>query len=99
LPDPTARPEPRLQLRLDDVEWRDVEEQILALDLKTSRYLAINRSGRELWGALVDGATRSELVHLLIDSYDLDRDRAATDVAAFLDELDGRGLLASDPSG
>jgi hypothetical protein len=43
----------RLKLRDADLEWREVEGDLVVLDLRESRYLAINRTGRALWAALI----------------------------------------------
>jgi Coenzyme PQQ synthesis protein D (PqqD) len=68
----------------------------VALDLRDSRYLAVNKTGRELWDALADGATHEELVDRLVDAFGVERSRAAADVEAFVGELDSRGLLARE---
>jgi Coenzyme PQQ synthesis protein D (PqqD) len=85
--------ESRLTLRDADLDWREVEGELIVLDLRESRYLAINRTGHALWGALVEGATRAELIDRLVDAFEVDRPRAATDVDAFTAELESRGLL------
>ncbi len=85
--------ESRLTLRDADLDWREVEGELVVLDLRESRYLSINRTGRVLWGALVEGATRDQLIDRLVDGFDVDRDQAAADVDAFADHLESRGLL------
>jgi len=85
--------ESRLTLRDADLDWREVEGELIVLDLRDSRYLAINRTGRALWGALVEGATRAQLIDRLVDAFEVDRSRAAADVDGFTAELESRGLL------
>jgi hypothetical protein len=91
-------PEKRLKLRGADLDWRELEGELVALDLRESRYLAINRSGQVLWAALAesDGATRDELIDRLVREFDLEQARAAADVDAFTAELESRGLLSQD---
>jgi predicted Rdx family selenoprotein len=85
----------RLQLRDAAVEWRRVDDEVVALHLETSMYLAINASGRLLWERLADGgATRAELIAHLRADFGLDADRAAADVDAFLAGLREQQLLA-----
>lgn len=91
-------PETRLTLRDADVDWREVEGELVVLDLRESRYLAINPTGRILWTALVEGATRNELIDRLIEAFDIDRVRAAEDVDAFTAELKARDLLLQQES-
>jgi hypothetical protein len=89
-------PESRLRLRDSELEWREVEGQVLALDLRDSRYLMVNRTGRTLWAALREGATRAELVDALVGKHGATRDRAETDVSVFIAELEARDLIVRE---
>jgi hypothetical protein len=75
------------------VEWREVEGEVIAVDVRTSEYLAINATGAALWRALEGGATRGELTDRLVECFDVEPDAAARDVAGFLAALEERGLL------
>ena len=75
------------------MEWREVEGEVVAVDLRTSEYLAVNRSGAVIWQALADGATPGELAERLVAAFDVGRAVAARDVDEFLAILDARGLL------
>jgi hypothetical protein len=89
-----------LRLRDAALDWREIEGELVALDLSESRYLAINRTGKVLWSALAEGATRDELVERLEETFGIERTRAEQDVDAFTAELESRGLLAREqPSG
>ena len=83
----------RLKLRDADLDWREVEGELVVLDLRESRYLAVNRTGQVLWADLVEGATYDELIDHLVDAFDIDRVHAAADVDSFTGELESRGLL------
>lgn len=82
-----------VKLRAGTVEWREVEGEIVALDLDSSEYLAVNRTGTVIWPLLVEGTTREELATQLADRYRVDRASAERDVDAFVDTLTERGLL------
>ena len=84
---------PVIRLKTDAVVWRAVEGEIVALDLRDSMYLAINRTGAVLWPALAEGTTHEELVNLLVGSFEVDRVQATADLDAFLDALGDRGLV------
>lgn len=86
-------PEAELRLRADALQWREVEGEIVVLDLQSSSYFAVNRSGAALWGALAAGATRDGLLTKLRDEFGLDSEQAADDVDAFLAVLGERDLL------
>jgi hypothetical protein len=91
-------PKSRLRLRENDLDWREVEGELVVLDLRKSRYLAINPTGRVLWAALAAGATQNELIERLIKAFDVDRVRAGADVDAFISELESRDLLLHEPA-
>lgn len=82
-----------LRLQQDKVAWHDVEGTIICLDLVHSRYLSINAAGATLWPRLVAGAERDELIAALRERFAIDQTRAETDVAAFITDLDQRGLI------
>jgi hypothetical protein len=87
-----------LQLRAPGLEWRSIEEEVIALDITASLYLAVNQSGKLLWEQLAGGTTRAALVQSLLDAYGLDRAAAEHDTDAFLAELAQRGLLDPSPN-
>jgi hypothetical protein len=83
----------RLRVRADALEWREIDGEIVALDLRTSLYLAINPSGTVLWPALVEGASREELIELLRKESGAPQDTVSADVDGFLAELAEQDLL------
>lgn len=76
-----------------DIDWREIDGEVVVLDRREGRYLAVNPSGAVLWPALVEGTTEDGLVDRLTGRYQVDRDRARADVHTFLDWLTGHGLL------
>ena len=83
----------QLRLRSDKLEWREVEGEIVALDLESSKYLSVNQTGALLWPALADGATRPELIARLVQTFEIDQDTAAKDLDSFLNSLAEQNLL------
>jgi hypothetical protein len=82
-----------LRLRVDDLSWRLIESEVVAVDISASTYLSANPSGALLWQMLAEGTTRRALVERLSERFELAADVAAADVDAFLQSLDARGLL------
>ena len=75
--------------------WRRVEDEIVVLDKRTWNYLSLNEAGALMWERMITGAaTREALAERLVDSYDIEPERAVLDVEAFLEMLDEHGLLA-----
>jgi Coenzyme PQQ synthesis protein D (PqqD) len=82
-----------VKLRQDRVHWREIDEEVVAVDVDSSTYLSTNGSGALLWLELAQGTTRDALVERLAQAYLIDSERAESDVDAFLAELRGQGLL------
>jgi hypothetical protein len=97
--DPTggeAPPRGALRLRVDEVVWREVGEDLVVLELASSTYLTLNGSAKQLWIGLTEGAGVPELVGRLTATYGITEEQATTDTEAFLAALADRKLLADD---
>lgn len=83
-------------LRLNEtaLSWREVDGEIIALQHTSSEYLSTNGTGALLWKSLAEGASREDLIGLIVDEFGIDKGRAAADTDAFLDALAEQGLLA-----
>jgi len=84
------------RLRVDDVVWREVGEDLVVLELSTSTYLTLNGSAKQLWIGLAEGGTVPGLVDKLTTLYGISDEQASTDTEAFLAALAERKLLAFD---
>ena len=82
-----------VKLRQSEVSWREIDGEMVVLDLKTSKYLTTNVAGTTLLKLLVEDRSTTELTDALVDTFQIDGETAQRDVAAFLDDLCSRGLL------
>jgi hypothetical protein len=83
----------RLRLRSGELSWREIDGEVVAIDVQSSTYFSANSSGALLWQMLSEGATRDELAERLTATFGIERERADADVDAFVDALGSRGLL------
>ncbi|GEM_PF-2162020 len=84
----------RLRLRADKLDWVKAGDEEIILDSDREQYLATNPTGALLWERLAEGADKADLVAALLEHFDdLDPERAADDVDAFLDQLRDLDLL------
>ncbi len=81
----------------DKISWTETSDEIIVLNLETSKYLVVNNSGRILWHTLVSGTTDDELIKILRTEYELGETVAAEDVELFLAALVTHGLLEAAP--
>lgn len=87
----------RIRVREDAVLWRELDGETVLLALESSLYLTLNATGTVLWPLLVRGATTVELVDALVARFDVTRDRAQTDTAAFIATCRAQRLLETYP--
>lgn len=84
-----------MKLRDNDVTWREIDGEMVILDLASSTYFTTNRTGTFLLQQLVEDRTHDELVTALTNEFEVDRDTADRDTTAFVDILGQRELLAT----
>lgn len=84
-----------LCLREHDLDWRELDGEIVALDGCEGEYLSVRGTGAIVWRLLAQSAKRERLVDALVERYGIDAQQAGTDVDAFVSSLAERGLLAS----
>lgn len=53
----------------------------------------LTESGKLLWDAIANGAEKEELVSLLINEYEIDRETALEDTNAFIKKLFDMGIV------
>ena len=83
----------------DDLSWRDVDGELVALNTDSGKYYSFNDVGREVWLAVAEGKSMEDLLNLVESEYDVpDRDTAAKDVEKFLVDLMDAKLVYSLPS-
>jgi hypothetical protein len=82
-----------MKLRVDDITWREIDGDLVVLDLRSSTYLTVNASGTLLMKQLTEERTLQELVQALVDAFGIPERLAHQDVRTFVDELRERGLL------
>lgn len=83
----------KVRLRDADLAWREVDDVVVLLDLRTSEYLQVNSAGALLLPHLAEGADAEQLSSLLVQEFGIERARADEDVTTFLDDLAQAGLL------
>jgi hypothetical protein len=82
-----------MKLRVDDITWREIDGDLVLLDLRSSTYLTANSSGSVLIRHLTEERTPQQLTQALVDAFDVTEQQAQQDVQRFLDVLGARGLL------
>ena len=82
-----------MKLRSNGLVWREIDGETVLLDLESSAYLNLNRSGTFLLGLLQDERTDEELADALVSEFGITVEQARADSEAFVSELNRRNLL------
>lgn len=82
-----------IRLRAEGITWREIDGELVILDLATSTYLTTNHSASVLLHLLVDGASTEQLTTALVDAFGIDEATAATDASTFVATLHERSLV------
>lgn len=78
----------------EDLSWRDVSGELVALNTVSGEYYSFNQVGREVWLAIAEGRTLEELVDRILAEYDVaDRATALRDIEKFVLDLKGSKLI------
>ena len=83
----------RYRLRDAAVSWRDVDGEVVALDIESGEYLSLNGSGRVLWLALVEPVSMDELGALLVETFGISESLGRADASVFVADLESRALV------
>ena len=80
---------------------RKIGEYVMAVPVgaQTSEMhgmIALSESGELLWKALEKGADVEDLVRILIDNYEVEKNIATEDVIKFINSLSEQGALVND---
>ncbi len=88
--------DPPMRLRSERLTWREIDGEIIALDLHSSSYFTANSTASALLKRLSEGpVVPGDLVKELVERFEVEASVAEADVAAFLADLEAQGLLES----
>jgi hypothetical protein len=82
-----------MRLHSSDIVARDMGDEIVVLDMRSSKYLTVTGAGIRLFELLADERTSEELVTVLLDEYEVEPAVVERDVAAFLADMRAAGLI------
>ena len=79
-----------------DVVFRDLEGELVLLNLATGVYFGLDPIGTRIWGLIDDGRTADEIVGVITAEYEVDADTCRADLARLLAALRDNDLVELD---
>lgn len=78
---------------VDDVAFREIDQEAVILNLATGRYFGLNGVATRAWLLLAQGLSVGEAVRRLGEEYDVAADVLERDVIGWVETLLDRGLV------
>ncbi len=79
--------------RADGLVSADVGQELVMLHIAKSTYLNTNAVGRDIWRSIERPVQVDELCAALVQRYEVDPERCAADVLAFLNDAYREGIV------
>lgn len=79
-----------------DVVFRDLEGELVLLNLATGVYFGLDPIGTRIWALIDDGRTAHEIVSTITAEYEVDAEACRADLEKFLATLRDNDLVDLD---
>ena len=77
----------------ENIAWRNVNNEIVILNLKSGEYYTLNDVGQIIWLEVANQKSVEEIKSKLILEFDVSPDTAAQDIKTFISKMVDEGLL------
>ncbi len=81
-----------------EVLYRELVDESVLLDLKSQRYFGLDEVGTRIWQLVSDLGNAEEVIHAMLDEFDVDETRLRRDLGEFFDKLADAGLIELGPA-
>jgi hypothetical protein len=76
-----------------DVLSRNLDGETVLLDLESGTYFGLDVIGTRIWELIAQNQPLPAILEVILDEYDVDEQRARTDLLELLDALVAKGLI------
>lgn len=76
-----------------EIRFVGSEDGIALLDVRSGRFFSLNKLGSEIWSALAEGRSLSEIERLLKAKYEVSGETLKVDLTKFVQDLETFRLL------
>jgi hypothetical protein len=77
----------------ENITWRNVNEEVVILNLKSGEYFTLNDVGQFVWLAVADQKNMEEIRQKVVDAFDVTPEKASEDIEEFISRMLDEGLL------
>lgn len=76
-----------------DLSWRDVNDELVALNSVTGEYHVFNAVGRLIWLAVAQGKIEEEIIAEITNEFDVSVEEATIDMQNYFEDMTDRKLF------
>ena len=76
-----------------DVLSRDLDGELVLLDLRTGVYCSLDPLGTRIWALTQEGRSLADVVEAVVEEYDVTTERFSADLLGFVASLREKGLV------
>lgn len=87
----------RIQSRVriqEDVLFQELDGEAVLLNLKTGEYFGLDQIGTRIWQLLQEDGALSRTMEIILQEYDVTRERLTRDLLGLVKQMEDQGLLA-----
>ena len=88
----------KVQILESDVVWRELDGEVVILNLATGNYYGLEGEANEMWRLLIAHGSTEEVAAIMSREYDVDAARLVRDLDALVHDLASRSIVALEPS-
>jgi hypothetical protein len=83
----------RVEILDSDVVWRDLDGEVVILNLATGNYYGLEGAANAMWQLLVEHGSTEKVIEIMTREYDVDVARLQQDLDALVQDLVRRSIL------
>jgi hypothetical protein len=77
----------------EDVVFRELEGEIVILNLEKGEYFGVDDVGTRMWTLLAEGRSLRQVADIMVSEYDVRRETVAADLLRLAGEMISHGLI------
>jgi hypothetical protein len=77
----------------DTVFTQEIDDELVILDMESENYFGLDETGTAIWQAVKEKESLKEVLELLLEQYDVDKEVLKQDLFDFVKELIENGLV------
>ena len=83
----------RIPVRDEDIVWRNLDGEAVLLNPQSGKYYGMNTVGCSFWEKIDGTRTLSDIVDLLLEEYDVERETLVSDINELAANLEKSNII------